>query len=160
MLFPRFSTGFLAVLLALRQFRRIMMQINAYLNFNGQCEAAFKFYERVLGGKILMMSRFEDSPMVQQMPAEMRSKILHARIQIGDTVVMGSDPPPDRYSPQKGFALSLQMKTASEAEKIFHALSENGQVGMAMGKTFFAERFGMLTDRFGVPWMVVCEREG
>jgi PhnB protein len=136
------------------------MQINAYLNFNGQCEAAFKFYERVLGGKILMMSRFEDSPMAQQMPADMRGKILHARIQIGDTVVMGSDPPPDRYSPQKGFALSLQMKTAAEAEKIFHTLSENGQVGMAMSKTFFAERFGMLTDRFGVPWMVVCEREG
>ena len=136
------------------------MQINAYLNFNGQCEAAFKFYEQALGGKILMMSRFSDSPMGQQMSAEMRSKILHARIRIGDTVVMGSDPPPDRHSPQKGFALSLGVNTAAEAEKIFRALSENGQVGMKMEKTFFAERFGMLTDRFGVPWMIVCEKEG
>lgn len=135
------------------------MQINAYLNFNGECEAAFKFYEQVLGGKIIMLSRFADSPMAQQMPAEMAGKILHARIQIGDTVLMGSDPPPDRHSPQKGFALSLQVKTAAQAEKIFDSLSANGQVGMAMGKTFFAERFGMLTDRFGVPWMIVCERE-
>ena len=94
------------------------MEINAYLNFNGQCEAAFKFYEQVLGGKILMMSRFENSPMAQQMPAEMRSKILHARIRIGDTLIMGSDPPPDRFSAQKGFALSLQVKTGVEAEKL------------------------------------------
>jgi PhnB protein len=150
---------FLAVLFRLRQFRRLAMQINAYLNFNGQCEAAFKFYEQVLGGKMLMMSRFEDSPMAQQMPAEMRTKILHARIQIGDTLIMGSDPPPDRFSHQKGFALSLQVKTAAEAEKIFQALAENSQVGMPLGKTFFAERFGMLTDRFGVPWMIVCEKE-
>jgi PhnB protein len=149
----------LAGLLPLRQFRRIAMQINAYLHFNGQCEAAFKFYEQVLGAKILTMSRFADSPMGQQMPPEMGSKILHARIQIGDAVVMGSDPPPDRYSPPKGFALSLQVKTAAEADKVFHALSENGQIGMAIGKTFFAGRFGMLTDRFGVPWMVICERE-
>ena len=136
------------------------MQINAYLNFNGQCEAAFRFYEQVLGGKILMMSRFEDSPMAQQMPAEMRGKVLHARIQIGDALIMGSDPPPDRFSPQKGFALSLQVKTVAEAEKIFQALAENSQVGMPLGKTFFAERFGILTDRFGVPWMIVCEKEG
>jgi PhnB protein len=136
------------------------MHINAYLNFNGRCEEAFKFYERVLGGKIQMMSRFEDSPMAQQMPADMRGKILHARILIGDTLIMGSDPPPDRVSPQKGFALSLQVKTGVEAEKLFHALAENAQIGMPMGKTFFAERFGMLTDRFGVPWMIVCEKEG
>lgn len=136
------------------------MQINAYLNFNGQCEAAFKFYEQVLGGKILMMSRFAESPMAQQMPAEMGGKILHARIQIGETIVMGSDAPGDRYSPQKGFALSLQVNTTAEAEKIFHALAENGQVGMTLGKTFFAERFGMLSDRFGVPWMIICEKEG
>ena len=136
------------------------MHINAYLNFNGRCEEAFKFYEQALGGKIQMMSRFEDFPMAQQMPAEMRGKILHARILIGDTLIMGSDPPPDRFSPQKGFALSLQVKTGAEAERLFHALAENAQIGMPMGKTFFAERFGMLTDRFGVPWMIVCEKEG
>lgn len=136
------------------------MHINAYLNFNGRCEEAFKFYEQALGGKIQMMSRFEDFPMAQQMPAEMRGKILHAQILIGDTLIMGSDPPPDRFSPQKGFALSLQVKTGAEAERLFHALAENAQIGMPMGKTFFAERFGMLTDRFGVPWMIVCEKEG
>ena len=135
------------------------MQLNAYLNFNGECEAAFKFYEQVLGGKILMMSRFRGTPGENMVPEAMRDKIIHARMQVGDTVLMGSDAPPDRVSQPKGFALSLQFDTAAEAEAKFKALSDKGEIGMPMGKTFFAERFGMLKDRFGVPWMVLCEKE-
>jgi len=135
------------------------MRLNAYLNFNGECEAAFQFYEQVLGGKIVMMSRFRGSPGENMVPEAMRDKIIHARIQVGDTLLMGSDAPPGRESQPKGFALSLQFNTAAEAEAKFKALSDKGEIGMPMGKTFFAERFGMLNDRFGVPWMVICERE-
>lgn len=136
------------------------MLLNAYLNFNGECEAAFKFYEQVLDGKILMMSRFQGTPGENMVPAEMRDKIIHARMQVGDTVLMGSDAPHERASPPKGFALSLQFNTAAEAESKFKALSDQGEVDMPMGKTFFAERFAMFKDRFGVPWMVICEKEG
>lgn len=136
------------------------MQLNAYLNFNGECEAAFKFYEQALGGKILMMSRFRGSPGENMVPETMRDKIIHARIQVGDTVLMGSDAPHERASQPKGFALSLQFNTAVEAEAKFEALSDKGEVEMPMGKTFFAERFAMFKDRFGVPWMVICEKEG
>ena len=135
------------------------MQLNAYLNFNGECEAAFKFYEQVLDGKILMMSRFRGTPGENMVPEAMRDKIIHARMHVGDTLLMGSDAPPERASEPRGFALSLQFDTAAEAENKFRALSDKGEISMAMGKTFFAERFGMLKDRFGVPWMVVCEKE-
>ena len=135
------------------------MRINAYVNFNSECEAAFRFYEQLLDGKILMMSRFEDTPMANDVSAEMRTNIIHARMQIWDTVLMGSDASPDRVSQPKGFALSLQLDKIAEAERIFNALAEKGEVNMPIGKTFFAARFGMLKDRFGVPWMVVCESE-
>lgn len=136
------------------------MQLNAYLNFNGQCEAAFKFYEQALGGKILTMTRFETTPMAQQLPAEMRNKIIHARMQIGDTVLMASDSPPERFRPPGGFGLSLSVNSVQEAEQKFNALAEKGSIEMPMGQTFFAARFGMLKDHFGIPWMVICEKEG
>ena|SRR2546423_4248185 len=136
------------------------MQLNAYLNFNGQCEAAFKFYEQALGGKILNLTRFESTPMAQQMPSEMRNKIIHARMQIGDTVLMASDAPPERFRPPGGFGLSLSVNSGTEAEQKFNALAENGTIEMPMSQTFFAARFGMLKDRFGIPWMVICEKEG
>ena len=135
------------------------MQLNAYLNFDGRCEAAFKFYEQLLGGKILMMSSFEGTPMANEVPPEMRNKVIHARMEIGDTVLMGSDAPPGRVEQPKGFALSLRLEKTAEAERIFSALAEGADVGMPIGKTFFAARFGMLRDRFGVPWMILCEHE-
>ncbi len=134
------------------------MHITTYLNFDGNCEEAFKFYEQVLGGKILMMTRYEGTPAANHSPSEMRNKILHARIQIGDTVLMGSDVPPGQVQPQ-GFGLSLGVDKVAEADLVFNALAGNGEVSMPMGKTFFAERFGMLRDSFGVSWMVVCEKE-
>ena len=135
------------------------MHINAYLNFDGQCEAAFKFYEQVLGGKIIAMMPYEGTPAADHMPAGMRNKVIHARIQVGDTVLMGSDSPPERTSRPAGFALSVQLDTAAEAERVFGALSAGGRVDVPMGQTFFAVRFGMFKDRFGVPWMVICEKE-
>ena len=133
------------------------MQLNPYLNFNGQCEAAFKFYEQCLGGKITAMVAHEGTPAAEHVPAEWRSKIMHAQLQAGENVLMGSDTPPERYEPPKGFSVSLQTKDPAEADRVFHALAEKGTVRMPIAKTFWAERFGMLTDQFGVPWMVNCD---
>jgi PhnB protein len=132
------------------------MQLNAYLHFGGDCEEAFRFYEQALGAKIEMKSTFADTPMAAQMPA-MKDKIVHARIRIGDQIVMGSDAPPDRYTRPQGFSLSLGAQSVEEAERLFKALSQGGEVRMPMAQSFFAERFGMLIDRFGVPWMVVFQ---
>ena len=134
------------------------MQLNPYLSFNGQCEAAFKFYEKVLGGKIEAMMPYEGSPMAQQVPPERLSKIMHARLRIGDETLMGSDSPPDRYEPMQGFSVTLGTDDPHEAERVFHALSENGTVQMPIQKTFWAVRFGMLVDQFGTPWMINCEQ--
>ena len=133
------------------------MQLNAYLLFNGQCEAAFKFYEKCLGGKIEAMMVHAGTPAEQFVPAEWRNKILHARLTVGDAVLMASDAPPGRYEKPKGFSVSVQVKDPAQAERIFKALSEGGTVTMPMEKTFWAERFGMLVDQFAIPWMVNCE---
>jgi PhnB protein len=133
------------------------MQLHAYLTFNGHCEAAFKFYERVLGGKIEVMMTHEGSPMGEHVPSDWRKKILHARMHVGDGVLMGSDAPPERYEKTQGFSVSLQIAGTAEAERIFHALAENGTVQMPLQQTFWAARFGMLVDRFGTPWMINCE---
>lgn len=134
------------------------MKANTYLLFDGDCEAAFKFYEQALGAKTLSMMRFDGAPGCDQMPAEWKGKVLHGRIALGDVVVMASDCPPGRYSKPQGYAVTLGFDTPAAAETAFHALAEGGQVTMPFEKTFFAERFGMLTDRFGIPWMVSCEQ--
>jgi PhnB protein len=134
------------------------MKLNPYLLFNGQCEAAFKFYEKCLGGKIEAMMTHAGTPAEQQVPSEWRNKILHARLTVGDQVLMASDAPPERYEKPQGFSVSLNIDNAGEAERIFRALSENGKVHMPMEQTFWAARFGMCVDRFGTPWMVNCEK--
>jgi PhnB protein len=134
------------------------MQLNPYLFFSGQCEAAFKFYERVLGGRIEAMMPHEGTPAAEQVPPEWHKKILHARLTVGDQVLMGSDAPPDRYEAIKGFSVTISVNDPKEAERIFHALAENGTVRMPIQETFWAVRFGMLVDRFGTPWMINCER--
>jgi PhnB protein len=135
------------------------MQLNPYLIFNGQCEAAFKFYEQSLGGKITAMFTNEGSPMAEHVPAEWLNKILHARMTVGNQVLMGSDGRPGSHEEPKGFSLSLSVNDPAEAERVFHSLADGGQVQMPMQKTFWAERFGMLIDRFGTPWMVNCEQQ-
>jgi PhnB protein len=134
------------------------MQLNPYLLFNGQCEAAFRFYEKCLGGKIEAMMTHAGTPAEQQVPSEWRNKILHARLTVSDQVLMASDAPPERYEKPQGFSVSLNIDNAGEAERIFRALSENGKVHMPMQQTFWAARFGMCVDRFGIPWMVNCEK--
>jgi PhnB protein len=134
------------------------MQLNPYLTFNGQCEAAFKFYERCLGGKIVAMMTHVGTPAEQQVPAEWRNKIMHARLTVNDEVLMGSDAPPDHYQPPKGISVALQIKSAADAERTFNALAENGTIQMPIQETFWATRFGMLVDQFGIPWMINCEK--
>ena len=134
------------------------MKLNSYLTFNGQCEAAFKFYEQCLGGKIVAMVTHVGTPAEEQVPAEWRNKLLHARLIVGDEVLMGSDAPPDRYEESKGFSVTVGIDDPTDAERIFDALAKNGTVKMPIQKTFWAVRFGMLVDQFGIPWMVNCEQ--
>jgi PhnB protein len=131
-----------------------------YLSFDGQCEAAFKHYEKILGGKILMMARYADAPAeagVQQTP-ETANRIMHARLQVGERFLMGGDAPPQFASKPQGFCVSIQVDDPAEAEHIFRGLGEGGVIQMPIGETFWARRFGMLIDKFGTPWMVNCER--
>jgi PhnB protein len=134
------------------------MQMNPYLLFDGQCEAAFKFYEKSLGGKIETMMRHEGTPAADQVPTEWRTKILHARMTVGGQLLMGSDAPPGRQQKPQGFSLNIGTKDSAEAERIFETLSEGGAVTMPIAETFWAHRFGMLVDRFGIAWMVNCEK--
>jgi PhnB protein len=134
------------------------MKLNSYLTFNGQCEAAFKFYEQCLGGKIVTMLSHGDSPIAKQVPSEWHDKILHASLTVGDQVLMGSDAPPEHYEKAKGFSVAIGIAGVAEAERIFHALVEHGTVQMPIQETFWAVRFGMVVDRFGVPWMINCEQ--
>ncbi len=136
------------------------MQLNPYLTFNGQCEAAFKFYERCLGGKITAMIPHAGTPAEQHVPPERLNKIMHARLTVNDQVLMGSDAPPDRYQQPKGISVSLQIKDPNDADRTFKALSENGTVQMPIQETFWALRFGMFVDQFGIPWMINCEKAG
>jgi PhnB protein len=136
-----------------------MMQWNPYLSFNGQCEAAFKFYERCLGGKIVAMIPFGDTPAVEHVPADSRGKIMHARLIVGSQVLMGSDCHPGHpYEGVKGCSVAVQVDTPDEAERVFNALAQNGTVVMPLQQTFWAIRFGMLSDQFGVPWLINCEK--
>jgi PhnB protein len=133
------------------------MQINAYLYFSGDCKAAFKFYQEVLGGEITAMMPHAGTPAEEHAPPEWRDKIMHARLIVNGQVLMGSDSPPEYYSKPQGFSVSAFVEGPAEAERIFNAFSEGGEVTMPMEQTFFAERFGMLVDRYGTRWMVGCE---
>jgi PhnB protein len=134
------------------------MQLNPYLFFNGKCEAAFRFYEKVLGGKIVAMMTHDQTPIADQVAPEMRKAIIHARLTVGDKVIMGSDAPPDRYDAAKGFSVTVGVEEPAEAERIFAALSKDGTIRMPMEETFWAHRFGMLVDQYGIPWMINCEK--
>jgi len=132
--------------------------MNPYLTFNGNCEAAFKFYQNKLGAELEFMMPFEGSPMAEQVPVDYRNKVLHASLSLNGNVLMGSDGMPGQCGDgMKGFSLSLSVTDAAEAERLFTALSEGGKVTMPLSQTFWALRFGMVTDQFGVPWMVNCE---
>ncbi len=133
------------------------MNINPYLSFNGQCEAAFRFYEKALGGKLEIMTH-GNSPACDHVPAEWHSKVMHACLTVGDQLLMGSDSPPEYQEPLSGFSVSLHFKDVAEGEHMFNTLAEGGAVRMPFAETFWAAGFGMLTDQFGVPWMINCEK--
>ncbi len=132
------------------------MELSTYLYFNGDCEAAFKFYEQCTGGTIETMLRHEGTPAAGHVPPDWQNKILHARMKIGDQWLMAGDAPPGRYSQPQGFSVSLALNDVKKGERIFNALAEGGKVCMPFQKTFWAAGFGMVTDRFGVPWMINC----
>jgi PhnB protein len=136
------------------------MQINPYLFYNGNCEAAFRFYEKTLGGKIEMMVTHEQAPADMPSPPDWQKKIMHGRISIDGQVIMASDAPPGRFNKAQGFRVSLTFGDPAEAERRFKVLSEGGSVDMAFSKTFFSRGFGMCVDQFGIPWMVNCPPEG
>ncbi|HEX8693548.1 MAG TPA: VOC family protein [Longimicrobium sp.] len=134
------------------------MRIDTYLFFDGRCAEAFRFYERVLGGRIDFMQTAGESPVRDQTPPEQHDSILHVHLSVGDFVLMGSDAPPPHFEKPQGFSVSISVEEPGEAERIFRELSEGGQVRMPMEKTFWAARFGMCVDRFGTPWMVGCDK--
>jgi len=133
------------------------MQVNPYLSFKGDCEAAFKFYEQSLGGKPGGLFRYAGTPLAGQVPADWQDKIMHASVTVGDQVLMGGDVAPGQYEEPKGFSLSIQIQSTDDAERIFHELASGGRVVMPLEKTFWAARFGMVVDRFGIPWLINCE---
>jgi PhnB protein len=131
------------------------MQMNPYLSFNGQCEAAFTFYERCFGGQFGAIFRYAGSPMASQVPDDWQDKVMHGSLTVGGQVLMGGDVV--AYEAPRGFSLSLQMTSTSEAERIFHELAKEGHVTVPLEQTFWAARFGMVVDRFGIPWLINCE---
>lgn len=133
------------------------MQMATYLSFKGDCEAAFKLYEQCLGGQPGQFFRYGGSPMADGVPEDWADKIMHGNITIGGQSVMGADIVPDQYEEPVGVSLSLQLKDTGEAERIFRELSDGGRIVMPLEKTFWAERFGTLVDRFGIPWIINCE---
>jgi len=138
--------------------RNTTMKLNTYLNYGGNCEQAFRFYEKHLGGKITAMMTHEQQPDPSKVPANQRKAILYSRMTIGDTEIMGSDVPPDHFQPMRSVYLSLSVDSNEEAERIHALLSDGGQIFMPMQETFFAFRFSMLRDRFGTSWMIIHQR--
>jgi len=134
------------------------MQLNPYLFFNGDCEAALSFYQQSLGATVSFKFTYGESPMAKETPPELHNRILHARLSIGGNTLMVCDSPPERYDQPAGFFVSLGIETPAEADRIFVALSEGARILMPIQETFWAQRFGMLVDRFGTPWMINCEK--
>jgi PhnB protein len=132
-----------------------MINANPYLNFPGTCAEAFKVYEGIFGGKILAMLKAEDPNMGG---ADFVGMIMHARMKVGETLIMGSDAPASRYKPPQGFSVNVGVDSPAEADRIYAALAEGGTQTMPIAETFWAQRFGMCVDRFGISWMVNCEK--
>src|SRR5580704_17478635 len=134
------------------------MNLHTYLNYGGNCEQAFRFYEEHLGGKITVMLRHTDHPDPSKAPPGSENAIIYARMTIGETELMGNDVPPGRFQPMRSVYLSLIVTSTEEAERIHALLAEGGQIFMPMQETFFAFRFSMLRDRFGPSWMILHQR--
>ena len=134
------------------------MKLNTYLNFPGTCAEALGFYETHLSAKVLMKSTFDEMPEPKQFPPGMEKGILHARIMLGDTVLMASDGPPERVQPMRSAYLTLSVDSNEEAERIYAALSEGGEIFMPLAEMFFAHRFAQFRDKYGINWMLIHEK--
>ncbi len=134
------------------------MKLYTYLNYGGNCRQAFEFYAKHLGGKIAMLTTHGEMPDPSKVPPGWRDAVLHARLELGETVVLGADIPPERFQPMRSAYLTLILDSNEEAERVYALLSEGGQIFMPMEETFFAHRFAMLRDRFGTSWMLLHER--
>jgi PhnB protein len=134
------------------------MKLYTYLNYGGNCRQAFEFYAKHLGGKIVMLTTHGEQPDTSKVPPGWKNAVLHGRIELGETVLLGADIPPERFQPMRSAYLSLLVDSNREAERIYALLSEGGEIFMRMEETFFAHRFAMLRDRFGTSWMLLHER--
>ena len=134
------------------------MKLYTYLNYGGNCQQAFRFYEDHLGGEITMMMTHGQQPNPNDVSPDWKDAILHARVSIGETELMGADIPPERFQPMRSAYLSLIVSSIEEAERVYAVLSDGGEIFMQMQETFFAFRFGMLRDKFGTSWMILHER--
>lgn len=130
-----------------------------YLNFNGNCAEAFRFYERCFNGKIQFIQTFGESPMKDSVPPADHGLVMHVSLEVDGDTLMGSDAPHGRYEKPQGMYVSIHVKTHADGERIFKELSAGGNVEMPFQKTFWSPGFGMTTDRFGIPWMVNCAAE-
>jgi PhnB protein len=131
------------------------MQLHTYLNYGGNCEQAFQFYEQHLGGKITFLMRHGEQPNSATVAPEWKNAVLHARMTIGGTELSGADIPPDRFQPMRSAYLTLTVDSTGEAERLYGLLTDGGQIFMPIQQTFFASRFAMLRDRFGTSWMIL-----
>jgi PhnB protein len=135
------------------------MNLSPYLNFNGSCKEAFTLYAAALNGKITMMMTFGESPMSDHVPKDQQHLVVHASLDLGQGhLILGSDAPPERYQAPQGMMVSYSVATVDEAKRVFTALADGAQILMPIGPTFWSAQFGMLTDRFGIPWMINCEQ--
>ena len=132
------------------------MKLSVHLTFCGECKVAFLFYAQCLGGRIVTMLPYGQSPLASQVPEEWHGKILHASMVTGDLELAGADVAPGDFERPQGFFTLLEIPAVAEAERIFQALAEGGIVRLVLQKTFWAERFGVLVDRFGIPWEINC----
>jgi PhnB protein len=138
------------------------MKVQPYLFFNGSCEEALAFYQKALGAEVLMLLRFKenpDKPPRDKVPAELDDKVMHVSFKIGETEVMASDGMGAGKAEFKGISLALDARDEAEADRLFNALADGGQIQMPIGKTFFSPRFGVVADKFGVSWMVVAQEK-
>ena len=138
------------------------MQIEPRISliFNGQCDAAFTLYQQCLGGTVTFRLAWGDSPMADQAPAEWRDKILHATLLVFGTAFAGGDVLPGAYQRPQGFQVQLNLDDVAAAARIFTQLAEDGEVTVSLQQTFWAQRFGAVVDRFGVPWSINCGERG
>jgi len=135
------------------------MKPSTQLTFDGNCEEAFKYYEKTLGAKITSIMRWGESPMKDRVPKEYGNRVIHGTINIAGMDVGGGDAPPQMYRKPQGMMVGLDPQRPEEAERVFAALSDGGLVTMKLEETFWAKRFGMCVDRFGIPWMINCGKQ-